>query len=296
MTTTPNQPPIPPAGGTAFQEGAGQPTVSQAAAESARDAAICAAERDLQAAREALLAAEQRLAEAQAAVTGSGGPGYGQAPCQQSAGSAQTAATVSGGPGNSQVAYQAPATPQGSFAQAPGQQSLPNQPQGSPAQAAYQQAAPGQTQQGYAQQAPGSAQGAYARQTPGSAQGSYAQSSPASAQGEGAYAQSSPNPAQGAYRQPPMQPHYAAPLSSRDHVAAGLLAIFLGGFGVHKFYLGYNTQGFIMLALSLLGGLFTFGLVTGVVWIIAIIEGIVYLAKTQSEFEQLYVCGRHEWF
>ena len=246
MTTTPNQPPIPPAGGTAFQEGAGQPTVSQAAAESARDAAICAAERDLQAAREALLAAEQRLAEAQAAVTGSGGPG------------------------NSQVAYQAPATPQGSFAQAPGQQSLPNQPQGSPAQAAYQQAAPGQTQQGYAQQAPGSAQGSYA--------------------------QSSPNPAQGAYRQPPMQPHYAAPLSSRDHVAAGLLAIFLGGFGVHKFYLGYNTQGFIMLALSLVGGLFTFGLVTGVVWIIAIIEGIVYLAKTQSEFEQLYVCGRHEWF
>ena len=246
MTTTPNQPPIPPVGGTAFQEGAGQPTVSQAAAESARDAAICAAERDLQAAREALLAAEQRLAEAQAA------------------------ATVSGGPGNSQVAYQAPATPQGSFAQAPGQQSLPNQPQGSPAQAAYQQAAPGQTQQGYAQQAPGSAQGSYA--------------------------QSSPNPAQGAYRQPPMQPHYAAPLSSRDHVAAGLLAIFLGGFGVHKFYLGYNTQGFIMLALSLVGGLFTFGLVTGVVWIIAIIEGIVYLAKTQSEFEQLYVCGRHEWF
>ena len=272
MTTTPNQPPIPPAGGTAFQEGAGQPTVSQAAAESARDAAICAAERDLQAAREALLAAEQRLAEAQAAVTGSGGPGYGQAPCQQSAGSAQTAATGSGGPGNSQVAYQAPATPQGSFAQAPGQQSLPNQPQGSPAQAAYQQAAPGQTQQGYAQQAPGSAQG------------------------EGAYAQQAPASAQGAYRQPPMQPHYAAPLSSRDHVAAGLLAIFLGGFGVHKFYLGYNTQGFIMLALSLVGGLFTFGLVTGVVWIIAIIEGIVYLAKTQSEFEQLYVCGRHEWF
>ena len=93
-----------------------------------------------------------------------------------------------------------------------------------------------------------------------------------------------------------MQPHYAAPLSSRDHVAAGLLAIFLGGFGVHKFYLGYNTQGFIMLALSLVGGLFTFGLVAGVVWIIAIIEGIVYLTKTQSEFEQLYVRGRHEWF
>ncbi len=261
MTATPNQPPIPPAGSTAPQEGAGQSAVSQATAESARDAAICAAERDLQAAREALFAAEQRLAEAQAAAAGAGSPAYGQAPCQPPAGSVQ-----------------------GVSAQAPGQQPLPNQPQGSSAQAAYQQVAPGQAQQAYVQQTPGSAQGegVHAQQAPGSTQGSYAQSSPCSAQG--------------AYRQPPMQPHYAAPLSSRDHVAAGLLAIFLGGFGVHKFYLGYNTQGFIMLALSLVGGLFTFGLVAGVVWIIAIIEGIVYLTKTQSEFEQLYVCGRHEWF
>lgn len=108
--------------------------------------------------------------------------------------------------------------------------------------------------------------------------------------------QQSSGSAQNAYQQPPVQPHYAAPLSSRDHVAAGLLAIFLGGFGVHKFYLGYNTQGFILLALSLVGGLFSFGLIAGVVWIISIIEGIIYLTKTQSEFEQLYVYGRHEWF
>ena len=34
---------------------------------------------------------------------------------------------------------------------------------------------------------------------------------------------------------PPVQPHYDAPGVSRDHVAAALLAIFLGCFGVHKF-------------------------------------------------------------
>ncbi len=142
-------------------------------------------------------------------------------------------------------------------------------------------------------QQPESAQSGYQQPSPGSAPDAYQQ--PSSGPAQGAYRQS-PSSAQGAYQQPPVQPHYAAPLSSRDHVAAGLLAIFLGGFGVHKFYLGYNTQGFILLALSLVGGMFSFGLIAGVVWIISIIEGIIYLTKTQSEFEQLYVYGKHEWF
>lgn len=95
---------------------------------------------------------------------------------------------------------------------------------------------------------------------------------------------------------PPVQPHYDAPGISRDHVAAALLAIFLGCFGVHKFYLGYSTQGFTMLALSLVGGLFTFGLAAGVVWVISLIEGVIYLMKSQSEFERTYVYSRREWF
>lgn len=94
----------------------------------------------------------------------------------------------------------------------------------------------------------------------------------------------------------PVQPHYAAPLASRDHVAAGLLALLLGAFGVHKFYLGYNAQGFTLLALTVIGGMFSFGLAAGVVWIVAIIEGIGYFAKSQSEFEQIYIYGRREWF
>lgn len=103
-------------------------------------------------------------------------------------------------------------------------------------------------------------------------------------------------PQQPGYQQPFVQPHYAPPVVSRDHVAAGLLGIFLGFLGVHKFYLGYSTQGFIMLAIALIGGLFSFGLVLGIVWIIGLIEGIIYLVKSQSEFERIYVYNKREWF
>ena len=96
----------------------------------------------------------------------------------------------------------------------------------------------------------------------------------------------------------PQVPH-GAPHSyahSKDHVAAGLLGIFLGVFGIHKFYLGYNTAGFIMLGVALLGSILTFGLAASVVWLIGLIEGIIYLVKNQSEFEQIYVVHKREWF
>ncbi len=85
-------------------------------------------------------------------------------------------------------------------------------------------------------------------------------------------------------------------VSSKDHVAAGLLGIFLGGFGIHKFYLGYTTAGFIMLGVSILGSLVTLGLAGGVMGIIGFVEGIIYLVKSQSQFTQEYVCNRKEWF
>ncbi len=82
----------------------------------------------------------------------------------------------------------------------------------------------------------------------------------------------------------------------KDHVAAGLLAIFLGLFGVHKFYLGCNNAGFIMLAVSIIGGIVTLGLAAAVIWLIAIIEGIIYLTKSQTDFDRLYVLNRRDWF
>lgn len=85
-------------------------------------------------------------------------------------------------------------------------------------------------------------------------------------------------------------------IRQKDHVSAGLLAIFLGMFGVHKFYLGCNNAGFIMLAVSIIGGMFTFGLAAAVIWLIAVVEGIVYLTKTQTEFDLIYVLNQRDWF
>lgn len=82
----------------------------------------------------------------------------------------------------------------------------------------------------------------------------------------------------------------------KDHVSAGLLAVFLGLFGVHKFYLGCNNAGFVMLAVTVIGGILTFGLAAAVIWLIAIIEGIIYLSKTQTEFDKRYVLNQRDWF
>lgn len=97
--------------------------------------------------------------------------------------------------------------------------------------------------------------------------------------------------------QPQSQPGRAqAAPQTKDHVAAGLLSIFLGCLGIHKFYLGYNTPGFIMLAVTVIGSAFSLGLAGLVMLVISIVEGIIYLSKTQSEFEQTYVFDHKEWF
>ena len=83
---------------------------------------------------------------------------------------------------------------------------------------------------------------------------------------------------------------------SKSHVVAGLLAIFLGMFGVHKFYLGCNQSGFVMLAVTVLGSLFTLGLAAAVMQVIGLIEGVIYLAKSQPEFDEVYVLNEREWF
>ena len=92
------------------------------------------------------------------------------------------------------------------------------------------------------------------------------------------------------------QPYAAPAVGEKDHVAAGLLALFLGWLGVHKFYLGYNTSGFIMLGTSILGGILTLSVASWAIWVIAIVEGIFYLSKPQTEFEQMYVINKREWF
>jgi TM2 domain-containing membrane protein YozV len=90
---------------------------------------------------------------------------------------------------------------------------------------------------------------------------------------------------------PPLPPSGPAP-GSTDRLAAGLLAILLGSLGVHKFMLGMTTQGMIMLLASLL----TCGLGAPVMHVIGIIEGVIYLSKSDAEFYQQYVVEKRHWF
>jgi TM2 domain-containing membrane protein YozV len=78
-------------------------------------------------------------------------------------------------------------------------------------------------------------------------------------------------------------------------IAAALFAFFLGGFGAHKFYLGYTKQGIIMLVTFLLGFILL-GIPSMVIGIIAFIEFILYLIKSDEEFEETYVIGTKPWF
>lgn len=72
-------------------------------------------------------------------------------------------------------------------------------------------------------------------------------------------------------------------------ILAGILAILLGSIGVHKFVLGYTVPGIILLVVGLCTG-FTIS------WIIGLIEGIIYLTKTDEEFVETYQIGKKEWF
>ena len=98
-------------------------------------------------------------------------------------------------------------------------------------------------------------------------------------------------------QQPYTQPGFSQPpMDSKSKIAAGLLAIFLGSLGIHKFYLGYSGAGIVMLLVSLLAGFVTLGLATAVMSLIALIEGIIYLTKTDEQFYYTYVAGKKSWF
>ncbi|MFM2480087.1 TM2 domain-containing protein [Celerinatantimonas sp. YJH-8] len=82
---------------------------------------------------------------------------------------------------------------------------------------------------------------------------------------------------------------------SSKKIAAAILAFFLGGFGAHKFYLGYTKQGVIMLLIFLFGFILI-GIPSMIIGIIAFIEFIIYLTKSDEEFERIYVTGKKPWF
>lgn len=80
--------------------------------------------------------------------------------------------------------------------------------------------------------------------------------------------------------------------SGKNKIAAALLAIFLGGWGVHEFYLGKNkTKAVTFLLINTVGWL--------ILWIVAFIpnivvsiwsfvDGIMLLLMEDSEFDKQY--------
>jgi TM2 domain-containing membrane protein YozV len=87
-------------------------------------------------------------------------------------------------------------------------------------------------------------------------------------------------------------PSPAGSVISTDRVTAGIFALVLGWLGIHKFLLGYTRQGVITLVVSAL----TFWMGCLPMVVVGIIEGIIYLTRTDEEFRATYVVGRKEWF
>ena len=67
---------------------------------------------------------------------------------------------------------------------------------------------------------------------------------------------------------------YQQGMSDKSKMAAGLLGIFLGGFGVHRFYLGYTGIGIAQIAVTVV----TCGF--GAIW--GLIEGILILTGSMN--------------
>lgn len=71
-------------------------------------------------------------------------------------------------------------------------------------------------------------------------------------------------------------------------VLAGILAIVIGSLGIHKFILGYTQEGIIQIVITFV--------TCGIGGIIPLIEGIIYLTKSDEEFYQTYQVGKKAWF
>ena len=109
--------------------------------------------------------------------------------------------------------------------------------------------------------------------------------------------------------------------SERTKVVAGVLGILLGWAGAHKFYLGIKQPAMIQLAVGGGGlvlalvvanvfnalGIFGVGFIIGLLLygvgyialmaagILGLVEGIIYLTKSDEDFQTIYVTGRKQW-
>ncbi len=91
-------------------------------------------------------------------------------------------------------------------------------------------------------------------------------------------------------------------VQSQDNkkLLAGILGILLGSLGVHKFILGYQKEGFILLGGTVVGyATLCIGvgaIVLTATGLVGLIEGIIYLTKSDEEFFNTYQAGKKPWF
>jgi TM2 domain-containing membrane protein YozV len=71
-------------------------------------------------------------------------------------------------------------------------------------------------------------------------------------------------------------------------ISAGVLGILLGGLGIHRFMLGDTSGGIWRIVITVV--------TCGAGGIIGLIEGIIYLTKTDEEFVATYIDGDKTWF
>jgi len=82
--------------------------------------------------------------------------------------------------------------------------------------------------------------------------------------------------------------------AKKEKWPAVALAFVLGTFGIHKFYLGYKTEGLIMLLTAIIGSCVV-GLGPVVMLVISLIEAVKYVTLTEEDFEETYVRGYKGW-
>jgi TM2 domain-containing membrane protein YozV len=97
-----------------------------------------------------------------------------------------------------------------------------------------------------------------------------------------------PTPAGPPYAYPTAPPYNPA---ASNRILAGVLGIVIGSLGIHKFVLGMPGPGIIMLLVTVL----TCGWGGIVMSIIGIIEGIIYLTRTDEQFYYEYVVQKKQW-
>lgn len=93
---------------------------------------------------------------------------------------------------------------------------------------------------------------------------------------------------QPSYNQPPIyaqQTYYQAAqqqpgygYAQKSKIVAGLLGLFLGGLGVHNFYLGYTGKAVAQLLLTLIGWIILIGPIISGIW--ALIEAVLILCSS----------------